>query len=300
MVFLSHLLIWLVACGIVYLAMPSEENKKFTQSEKIVRALLWLGGLLTLSVISAFIFFLKGVDISSEELELNAFGDYLAGSSTFLAFMWLIITVIIQTLELRNQHFEMTRMSQSADEQADSLRKALRFQALGYLEEKEEEKKPYLSARLFIVAEVTVSFHQRHQVIVGPTDFYMKPKDGVAYAVSILCDEDLRTSPVYTTAPIKLKSGFHVDDHIFLVDLISQASYVRKLVAPIKELAEEMGAASNYEAWIQEADLDWLLDWEPRIREIELEMKKLIAAGDGKGFSDTQRSWATAFSNPHI
>jgi len=294
--FLAFLIIWLIACGIIYLAMPSEENIKTINSERIVRALLWLGGLLTLAVISAFLFFLDGVNISSEELELNAFGDYLAGSSTFLAFMWLIITVIIQTLELRNQHIEMTRMSQSADEQADSLRKALRFQALGYLEDKEDEKAQYLSDRLTIVGEVTVSFHERHKVIIGPTDFYAKPKDGVAYAASILCDEDLRTSPMYNDMPINLTSEFDVDDHMFLVDLTSQASFVRKAVAPIKELAEEMGAVSNYEAWIQEADLDWLLDWEPRIREIEQEMRKLIAAGNGEGFSDTQRSVAAAFS----
>lgn len=299
MAFLSYLLIWLIACGIIYLIMPSEENRTPIQSESIVRALLWLGGLLTLAVIAAFLFFLAGVDISSKKLELNAFGDYLAGSSTFLAFMWLIITVIIQTLELRNQHIEMTRMSQSADEQADSLRKALRFQALGYLEDKEEEKNPYLSERLKIVAEVTVSFHERHKVIVGPTDFYLRPKEGVAYAASILCNEDLRTSPVYNEIPISLTSDFDVDDHLFLVDLISQASYVRKSVAPIKELAEEMGAVSNYEAWIQEADLDWLLNWEPRIREIEQEMSKLIAVGDGEGFSDTQRSVAAIFSQPH-
>ena len=280
--------------------MPFEENRETNQSERIVRALLWLGGLLTLSVIAAFIFFLDGVDIHSKELELNAFGDYLAGSSTFLAFMWLIITVIIQTLELRNQHIEMTRMSQSAGEQADSLRKALRFQALGYLEEKEEEKNSYLSERHAIVGEVVVSFHKRRNVIVGPTDFHLKPKDGVAYAASILCGEDLRTSPVNTEMPINLTADFHVDDHMFLVDLLSQASYVRRSVAPIKELAEEMGAASNYEAWLQEADLDWLLDWEARIKEIEQEMRKLIAAGEGEGFSDTQRHVAAAFLDDHI
>lgn len=295
MAFLSYLLIWLVACGIIYLAMPSEENMNTIHSERIVRALLWLGGFITLGVISAFLLFLDGVDISSEKLGLNEFGDYLAGSTTFLAFMWLIITVIIQTLELRNQHIEMARLSQSADEQADSLRKALKFQALGYLEDKEDEKAPYLADRLTIVGEVTVSFHKRHKVITGPTDFYVKPKDGVAYAASILCDADIKTSPLYNNMPINLRSAFDVDDHMFLVDLTSQASYVRKAVAPIKELAEEMGAISNYEAWIQEADLDWLLEWEPRIKEIEREMRKLIAAGHGEGFSDTQRSVAAVF-----
>lgn len=295
MKFLSFSIMWAVACATVYLAMPNDPSQKISQSERIVRSLLWLGALLTLSVVAAFLYFIAGVKISSDELELNAFGDYLAGSSTFLAFLWLIITVIIQTLELRNQHIEMGRMSQSNDEQADSLKKALRFQALDYLEKKQGEKAEYLSERLNIVAEVTVAFHERHKVIVGPTDFFNRPKDGVQYAISILCDADLRASPVNTKEIFSIRSDFDSDDHIFLVDLLAQASYARKSVLPIKELAADMNATSHHEAWILEMDLEWLLDWEPRIKEIEEKMRSLIAVGQGEGFSDTQRTVAAVF-----
>lgn len=295
MKFLSFLTMWAVACATVYLAMPNDPNQKISQSERIVRSLLWLGALLTFSVAAAFLYFIAGVKISSEKLELNAFGDYLAGSSTFLAFLWLIITVIIQTLELRNQHIEIGRMSQSNVEQSDSLKKALRFQALDYLEKKQGEKAEYLSERLDIVAEVTVAFHERHKVIVGPTDFFNHPKEGVQYAISILCDADLRTSPVYTKETFGVRSDFNSDDHLFLVDLLAQASYARKSVLPVKELAADMDAMSHYDAWIIEMNLDWLLDWEPRIKEIEEKMRSLIAIGEGKDFSDTQRAVAAVF-----
>ncbi len=51
------------------------------------------------------------------ELSLNEFGDFVAGAFGGLAFLWLLITVILQSEELRRQAAESLAISQSMQEQ---------------------------------------------------------------------------------------------------------------------------------------------------------------------------------------
>ncbi|NOD84788.1 hypothetical protein [Ruegeria sp. HKCCD6119] len=92
-----------------------------------------VGCLLTAFVLVAFFYsmtflpvFVEGKLYSSKWAYLgsaapNEFGDTLAGIAGSLAFVWLVVTVIIQATELREQRQEFAKMSEAQTEQVKLL-----------------------------------------------------------------------------------------------------------------------------------------------------------------------------------
>lgn len=292
---LSFLFFFGTLCGIVYLLLPSREMLLKTKDERVVAGLIWVGGLLSLVCVSIFFYLINRAEVEWTSLKISEVGDTLSGFSTFLAFTWLIITVFIQSRELKNQHREMAEMSRASTDQADTLRKTLRYQALGYMEGKQSEVREYLLEHLQIISEVIVEFHKRHDVVVGPDDFFNYPKPGMEYAVSILCGVELEYSPLTSGDPFSIKDDFTSDDYIFVVDVDAQLDYIIRAIGPIIEISEELDAQAEFSAWATLIGIHWLIEYKSRIRELRDQMSKLVAEEKGTGFSQQQRQWARAY-----
>lgn len=293
----SFSLAFLIASCLVYLAISSTQSKHANKDESHVSILIWAGGLLSLSCIALLSYFLKGVEVKTTELKVSELGDAIAGFSTFLAFSWLIITVFIQAKELKNQHREMVAMNQTSSDQAESLRKTLRYQALGYMESKQSEISQYVQERLRIIGEVVVNFHKRAGIVVGPEDFFNNPEQGIEYSVSILCGTDLKFSPLKTVDPIILAETFTSDDYIFVIDLCSQIKYIRDAVRVVEKISDDLDAKDDFISWAAAMGFVWVYDHHVRIEQLRERMQHLIAQGKGAGFSQQQRQWAQAFLN---
>lgn len=82
-------------------AKESEEHKLPTSSKTI----LWGAGIFSgLWIIAAVAF---GIAFHSSDAEFNEWGDYISGTSAPLAFIWLVVAVMLQSTELREQRKEL-------------------------------------------------------------------------------------------------------------------------------------------------------------------------------------------------
>lgn len=91
-------------------------------------------------------------------LEPNAIGDYLAGAFAPLAFIWLVVTVLLQSFELRAQRDEMMRQVKATRSQ-NSVTHLNFFRA-------EWNSEPILRARLAVVE----GFDQSNLDLTPPDD----------------------------------------------------------------------------------------------------------------------------------
>lgn len=296
---LSFVFVFAALTILIYYMLPSSEYRMRNQNELVVKSLIVFGVLLSLVVFSVFFLLLDNVTLVTGSLKVSELGDAIAGFSTFLAFAWLIITVFIQSIELKNQHREMAALSQSTGDQAISLRNTLRFQALQYIDDKQADISAFITRRTEIVANLVVEFHQRHGVVVSPVDFHRAPKSGMEYAVSILCKTSLLESPLCTKEVFALREDFTRDDFLFVMDVHHTISEVLDVALPIQKMSEEVSANDEFRSWTISAEFAWFYEHHQRIFQLSKAMEEAIVEGGGSGFSRQQRQWIAALSANH-
>ncbi len=80
-------------------------------------------GATTVFVLAAFVLaFSKGI----WTLELNEIGDFIAGFASLLAFMWLIITIMLQYRELKLQRLDHEKQLKIYEDQKDAMEGSLK------------------------------------------------------------------------------------------------------------------------------------------------------------------------------
>ncbi|MCA0270769.1 MAG: hypothetical protein LCH69_01720 [Proteobacteria bacterium] len=111
-------------------------------------------------------------------LEPNAMGDTLAGIFASLAFIWIVVTVFIQSAELREQRkvlkaqrFEFEQMAAAQKAQVD----ALRAQAEIFLDE-QKDRHERRAEKLFLAQLESVK--NKMLEIAKPGEFWLYERDG--------------------------------------------------------------------------------------------------------------------------
>lgn len=102
----------------------NRETKPLILYPTYVSVILFLGFIL--------LAFSKGLFLK----DINEIGDSLAGFSGVLAFLWLIVTVLLQNRDLNLQYNEIKEMRAASESQAQSLESSQIFQTLEYIEVK--------------------------------------------------------------------------------------------------------------------------------------------------------------------
>lgn len=107
-----------------------DEQENSDVSEASVSVFVLLGGFITvmyLAICIGHLFLVKCGLKSLKAMELNALGDYLAGTFAPLAFLWLVVAVFVQKEELRAQLKEFresnSKLAAQYDLQARSIEK---------------------------------------------------------------------------------------------------------------------------------------------------------------------------------
>ncbi len=94
--------------------------------------------------------------------DINEIGDSVAGLSGVLAFLWLIVTVLLQNRDLNLQYNEIKDMRAASESQAKSLESSQIFQTLEYLEVKLENISEYVCQRRSHIIEELENFSQEN------------------------------------------------------------------------------------------------------------------------------------------
>ena len=80
-------------------------------------------------------------------LTLNEVGDFFAGFAGVIAFLWIIVTVLLQNRDLNLQYQEIKELKEASKSQARSLLSAEVFKALEYVNQQFILKSEYIVAR---------------------------------------------------------------------------------------------------------------------------------------------------------
>lgn len=126
---------------------------KFIKINKQTKPLLLYPSYFTALLILCFILLANSKELLSKDI--NEIGDAIAGLSGALAFLWLIVTVLLQNRDLNLQYLEIKDMRAASESQAKSLESSQIFQTLEYIEVKLNNISEYVCQRRdFIINEL--------------------------------------------------------------------------------------------------------------------------------------------------
>lgn len=97
-----------------------------------------------ITALIVLLFFVMSISKNILSMPMNEIGDSLAGFAGVLAFLWIIVTVLLQNRDLKLQYEEIKDMKQASESQARSLKSAEIFKALEYIEFKFERVSPMI------------------------------------------------------------------------------------------------------------------------------------------------------------
>ncbi|WP_136253682.1 hypothetical protein [Onishia niordana] len=129
---------------------------KFSRFNRGSKKLLLIPSYMTLFVVMVAFFLAISKDFG--KLSLNEIGDFFAGFAGVLAFMWIIVTVLLQNRDLNLQYEEIKDMRAASESQARSLLSAEVFKALEYVNQQFAQKASYIEERRDIIDEEIKGF----------------------------------------------------------------------------------------------------------------------------------------------
>ncbi|MDW7746682.1 hypothetical protein [Halomonas sp.] len=131
------------------------------------------------SIAIVIIFFVMSLSKGILSLPLNEMGDALGGFAGVLAFLWIIVTVLMQNKDLKLQYEEIKDMKKASESQARSLRSAEIFKALEYIEFKFERITPRIEECRQIIDNEIEQFIQTFETGRNPNAYFDPEKDVV-------------------------------------------------------------------------------------------------------------------------
>lgn len=235
---------------------------------------LIVAGFITAVVLVGFfiLFWVKGVS----ELKLNEIGDSLAGPAGFLAFVWLLVTVILQRIE-------MTSLRTSAETQAGALETSARVSLMTHLRDLQEVYAADLRAidadskSGFLAILIKLGF------LRYPEDVARKPIYAAWWLAQYFVDDnkykcELNDDLVSVKAH-HLKKHFSYDAYLALQDVLHTGNRVFKVLSLLREFARETGTQQSQKAFESALGVDWYESTYPTIMNIYKEASKVVAKG---------------------
>jgi hypothetical protein len=181
-----------------------------------VFTLLWLTGA------AVVIYFFHGKSL--EPAKLNEWGDFVAGVSAPIAFIWLVVAVLIQSTELREQRRELALTR----EEFAHNRTVMEAQA-----KEAKRQAEFIEKQTSILAE-THSIAQAETVFAANLDLVSTRLRQYPNAWSIEVDDDFGESRIPANAKISLSSNIYDG----ITDNLAIATTVKSLRTKIRALRD--------------------------------------------------------------
>lgn len=239
---------------------------------------LSIGFLLSSITIVAFISLCANKKIWA--LGLNEIGDSLAGFAGTLAFLWIIITVILQKEELSLQRNEVSGLRGATENQANSLQTTAKIQSKTYLLERQKEIEDYIRETNQNIGTNIVSFLQTHAKMPHAQEFFNNAHSATQFIVGFFLTRDIEVQTFTNITKEHIRKKFPWDAAIALEDHVTYLERVWESILPLREVAIETNNISEQIAWESRNHIRWQETHYPILKHFNRIVREIVSEGD--------------------
>lgn len=222
------------------------------------------------------IFFVASVSKGLLSLNLNEIGDSLAGFAGTLAFLWIIVTVLLQNKDLKLQYAEIKDMKIASESQARSLRSAEIFKAMEYIDLKLERIEPRIEQCRVIINEEIKQFIDTFDTGRNPGAPF-DPRKDIIEMWGYFKKTESENEVFYPFESVREDLDFLA--YLKLETVSRNMKYVLDALDKLTKNADnEIKDEINdlILSWEQLLMISWYREWKPRLDHLELVVKKAI------------------------
>ncbi|MCL1069389.1 hypothetical protein OCF84_03960 [Shewanella xiamenensis] len=209
-------------------------------------------------------------------MPMNEIGDSLAGFAGVLAFLWIIVTVLLQNRDLKLQYEEIKDMKQASESQARSLKSAEIFKALEYIEFKFERINPRIEECRDRVNNEIKEFIETYETGRNPRAHFDPEKD-ICEIWGYFRKSDVKNEFLYPFESVR--DNFDYVAYLKLETIVRNMKYVLDALDGLTKNADseiKADLSSTIETWEQLLQVHWYREWRVYLLHIETVVKKAI------------------------
>ena len=209
-------------------------------------------------------------------MPMNEIGDSLAGFAGVLAFLWIIVTVLLQNRDLKLQYEEIKGMKQASESQARSLKSAEIFKALEYIEFKFERIIPRLEECRDRVNNEIKEFIDTYETGRN-THTHFDPEKDICEILGYFRKPNVKNEILYPFESVR--DDFDYVAYLKLETIVRNMKYVLDALDGLtKNAGPEIKSdlSSTIETWEQLLQVRWYREWRVYLLHIETVVKKAI------------------------
>lgn len=219
-----------------------------------------------------------GMSVSKNifSMPMNEIGDSLAGFAGVLAFLWIIVTVLLQNRDLKLQYEEIKDMKQASESQARSLRSAEIFKALEYIEFKFERVRPLIEECKGRIDNEIEEFIGSYETGRDPQAPFEPHKD-IVEIWGYFRKKDVKNELLYPFESVR--NDFDYVAYLKLETIARNMKYVLDALDALTknadpEIKEDLSGV--IESWEQLLQVHWYREWIEYLNHLEVVVKKAI------------------------
>jgi hypothetical protein len=253
--------------------MQKNKNVKNTGTNLLIA----IGIIITLTVMTGFFYlaYKKGL----MDLPINEIGDSFSGFSSFLAFLWLTITVILQSSELKLQRVEISELKDVTGDQANSLKQSTKIQGLTYLRSKQQDSETALNNINKETGEDVEEFLRDFNKFEYAYEFKSKPERGIKHILAYFINADAISNENNKFNNSLLRKDFPYEAYLLVQNIMYNMERVWEILSPLREYAEIANVRADQKAWEVCLHVDWYEKNYKQVAIVKVELSKLISKG---------------------
>lgn len=209
-------------------------------------------------------------------MPMNEIGDSLAGFAGVLAFLWIIVTVLLQNRDLKLQYEEIKDMKLASESQARSLRSAEIFKALEYIEFKFERVSPLIEECKGRIDNEIEEFIRSYETGRNPQAPFEPQKD-IVEIWGYFRKSDVKNELLYPFESVR--NDFDYVAYLKLETITRNMKYVLDALDALTknadlEIKEDLSGV--IETWEQLLQVHWYREWIEYLNHLEVVVKQAI------------------------
>lgn len=248
---------------------------KSDESNLFSNILLFIASLVTIIIVSWFSYLSYTKGLLSEPL--NVIGDSLAGFAGLLAFLWLIVTVLLQNAELRLQRKEIFGLKGASENQANSLKASLKVQTLAFVKSNQKEVDATLDDIRKRSSVIVPEFLSEFCEMPFSYEFEKCPHQGVKWILGYFLNENADTNKsIDDYLSVDFKRDFNYKAFLMLQDLLFIMDQAWDVCKPIYRDAATAEYLEHCDQWVSNHKILWFRDYYYALKKFERILVEIV------------------------
>ena len=229
-----------------------------------------------ITVFIVFLFFVTSILKNIFAMPMNEIGDSLSGFAGVLAFLWIIVTVLLQNKDLKLQYEEIKDMKKASESQARSLKSAEIFKALEYIEFKFERVSPMIRECRDRINNEIKEFIETYDAGRNPAAPFEPEKD-ICEIWGYFRKPNIENELLYPFESVR--TDFDYVAYLKLETIARNMKYVLDALDALAKNADpeiESDLSGTIQTWEQLLQVHWYREWRRYLNHLEVVVKKAI------------------------